>query len=71
MAGVTEGVSTEGFAYGVSLEGVEDALVVGVVACVGGTVGEDVVFIGFLGVGVRTHLEVEDVQVNLARQCCE
>lgn len=57
MAGVSEGVTAQGFAYGVGLEGVEYSRVGGVVACVGGAVGEDVVFVGFLGVGVGSHLE--------------
>ena len=51
-------MSTEAFADGVGFEGIEGAFFVGVVAGVGCAVGEDVVFVCFLGIGIWTNLIV-------------
>ena len=57
VARVPECVPAETFADGVGLEGVEGAVFVGgVVFGVWGAVGENVVFVGFLGIGVGAHL---------------
>ena len=55
---MTKDVTSQCLADGVCFEGVEGpSVVVGVVACVGSAVGEDVVFVGFLGVGIGTDLK--------------
>lgn len=53
---MAEGVSTEAFTDGVGFEGIEGAFFVGVVAGVGCAVGENVVFVCFLGIGIWTNL---------------
>jgi len=53
-------VAAEAFSDGVRFEGVEGAIFVGgVVLGVWGAVGEGVVFVGFLGVGVGAHLLID------------
>ena len=56
MAAVTECMASETFADGVGLEDIEGAFFVGMVAGVGCAVGEDVVFVCFLGIGIWTNL---------------
>ena len=57
MSRVAERVAAQGLADGVGLEGVEDSFLVGVMAGVRGTVGKNVVFVGFLGVSVWSDLQ--------------
>ena len=53
-------MAAEAFSDGVGFEGVEGAIFVGgVVFGVWGAVGEGVVFVGFLGVGVGAHLLID------------
>ena len=50
-------MAAQRLADGVGLESVEDAFLIGVVSGVRGAVWENVVFVGFLGVGIGSDLQ--------------
>lgn len=57
MTTVAQSMSTQALSYGMGFEGIEATIfLVGMMTGVGGAVGEDVIFIGFLGVGIWTDL---------------